>query len=138
MNKEIKRLEWFMSGSLAQKPIKMITADEAFINYSERGIKPDFSKILNPLRFHQLKWAKIWQGRQLQMWEDGNLDGVGLGHWTLLGGEDPNEIMPRNIVDFMKKEMFKGMDKDIIENTYQDILKYWTWWRRLLYKIFKK
>jgi hypothetical protein len=35
----------------------------------------------------------------------------------------------------MKGEMFKGKDSEIIEKCYQDVLKYWTWWRRLLFKL---
>lgn len=30
--------------------------------------------------------------------------------------------IPREVVDFMKKEMFKGIDSEIIEMCYQNIL----------------
>jgi len=133
MNKEIKRLEWFIKNTPAKNPKKMMTADEAFVLFSERGVKPDFSKITNPLRFQQLEWAKKWQGRTLEMWESGILDGT-VPYRTLLGGENPNEILPKEVIDFIKKEMFKGADKEIIERVYKEVLKYWTWWRKLLFK----
>ena len=68
------------------------------------------------------------------MWEEGIIDG-GVPYWTLLGGEDFKEIMPKIIVDFIKKEMFKKQDAEIIEKTYQEVLAYWTWWRRLFFRI---
>jgi hypothetical protein len=130
INKEIERLEYFIPKINIKK---MISADEAFTQYSERGIKPDFSRIENPYRFYQLQEAKRWQGISIhEMWEQGILDGS-VSYWTLLGGESPKEIIPRVIVNFMKKEIFKGKDKDLIEKTYKDILSYWNWWRRLLY-----
>lgn len=129
MNKEIKRLEFFIS---KEKIREMISADEAFVNFSERGKKPDFSKVENPYRFFQLKEAKRWQGITMQTWEDGIIDGS-MPYWVILGGYDPKEILPRDVVDFMKKEMFKGIDKEIIEDCYQKVVKYWTWYRKLFF-----
>ncbi len=77
--------------------------------------------------------GKRWQGIMMEEWEKGILEGS-TPYWVLLGGENPHEILPRYVVDFMKKELFKGTNKDIIENTYRKVLKHWTWWRRLLYK----
>lgn len=129
MNKEIERLEYFIP---TQNIRKMISADDAFANFSERGIEPDFSHVENPLRYFQLLEAKKWQGVHMRMWEEGILDGS-VPYWTILGGENPKEILPRNIVNFMKKEMFEGQDSELIEKCYQTILNYWSWWRRLLF-----
>ncbi len=137
MNKEIKRLEFWIEHTPAKNPCKIITADEAFINFSERGIKPDFSVIDSPLRFRQLQEAKRQQGIQMQMWEDGILEGAGLGYRTILGGEEDEELLPREIVDFMKKEMFKGIDATIIEETYRDILKNKTWFGKIKERLSK-
>jgi len=112
----------------------MITADEAFTLFSERGVKPDFSYIENPYRYFQLLEGKRWQGIHMQMWEDGNLDGT-IPYWVLMGGEDLKEILPRIVVDFMKKEMFKGIDAELIEKVYQDVLNYWNWRRRTQQKL---
>jgi hypothetical protein len=138
LNKEIERIEYFIpkgykGNAYGKKPI---TADEAFVLLSERGIKTPIEDIENPYRYRQLLEGKRWQGITChELWEPGIIDGCGLGYWTLLGGEDPKEIMPRIIVDFMKGEMFKGKDSEIIEKCYQDVLKHWTWWRRLLFKL---
>lgn len=140
MNKEIKRLDWWIDQSqlltkmagLGGTPV--LTADKAFIAYSERGKQPDFKFMLDPLRYHQLNEAKRQQGIMLEEWEKGILENS-FCYWTLLGGEDPKEIMPCFMVDFIKKEMFKGIDKDLIENVYQEVLRYWTWWRRLWFHL---
>lgn len=155
MNKEIERIKYFIPSILKDVEITQ-DDEKIFAEFSERGkhpplierkylevfgqkncfVKPDGKflwdgLVINSVLFNKQKvngWmvlmeAKSWQGIHMQMWEDGVLDGV--GYWCLLGGEDGN-IMPRNIVDFMKKEMFKGIDKDLIEDTYQKILKQWT------------
>ena len=54
------------------------------------------------------------------MFEDGVLDGSMPYYVILGGGEVP---IPRYVVDFMKKAMFKGEDIDLIEKVYQDILQ---------------
>jgi hypothetical protein len=132
MNKEIKRIEYFIPDGNIRK---MISADEAFANFSERGIKPDFSRIENPYRYFQLLEGKRWQGITVhELWEAGVLDGS-VPYRVLLGGENPKEILPRHIVDFIKKEMFRGQDKENIEDCYQKVLAYWTWWRRLWFLI---
>lgn len=123
MNKEIERLEFFVSWPAIQG-MKGKDADKAFVNYSERGIKPELNELQNPIRYKQLCRAKRWQGIQLQMWEDGILDGS-MPYWVILGGLSLKEILPRNIVDFMKKEMFRGIDNEQIEECYQEILKHY-------------
>ncbi len=136
MNKEIKRLEFWINYSPA-KDIKGKDADKAFALFSERGIIPKLEELQNPIRYKQLVEAKRWQGITMQMWEDGILEGS-VPYRTLLGGENPNEILPREIIDFIKKEMFKGIDAETIEKVYQDVLKYWNWWRRLLFYLMNK
>jgi len=132
MSKEIKQLEYFIPKNSVRK---MITADKAFTQFSERGIKPDFSRIENPYRYFQLLEAKRWRGiTSHEMWEQALLDGS-ICYWTLLGGENPNEILPREVVNFIKKELFKGADKETIENVYQRVLNHWTWYKKLLFKL---
>jgi len=131
MNKEIERLEFFIRNSPA-KDFVGEDADKAFIDFSEKGIKTELEELQNPIRYKQLCQAKRWQGITMQMWEDSILDGS-IPYWTLLGGENPKEILPKNIVDFLKKELFKGIDKETIEKCYQEVLAYWNWWRRLFY-----
>lgn len=132
MNKEISRLEYWIFDT---KVKDMITADKAFIMKSERGIEPDFSKIENPYRYHQLVEAKKWEGNHIAMYEEGILEGS-ISYWVLLGGEDYREIPPLAVVNWMSKQLFKGIDKELILSVYKNILNYWTWWRRLWFWFF--
>jgi len=128
MNKEIERIKYFIPKNYDGRPYgKMIvTAEEAFILKSEKGINTPPENIKDPYYYRQLLEGKSWQGIIVhELWEQGILDGS-VPYWCLLGGENPKKIMPRNIVDFMKKEIFKGYDKDLIEKVYQEVLNYWT------------
>ena len=100
-----------------------------FLDLSERGIGKDrgkFSK--NPIIV-----GKTRRGLSMSLWEEGVLE-WNIPYYTLLGGCEEtrkwwnpmrwikgrfyNIPIPRTIVDFMKKEMFRGMDAEIIETTY--------------------
>ena len=90
--------------------------EEEYLLHSEKGIEPLSKQNL-------LIEGKRWRGITIhELWEQGILDGS-VPYFTLLGGENKNEIPPRFVVDFMKKEMFKGADKDLIENLYIEIIK---------------
>lgn len=101
-----------------------------YLALSERGEGKErgkFSK--NPLVIGKTK-----RGMNMGMWEEGILDGS-VPYFTLLGGYagtrkwyNPMRLIrgkyyhipiPRYVVDFMKREMFKGVDADIIEECYQ-------------------
>ena len=43
-------------------------------------------------------------------------------YYTILGGEEGDEPVPRSVVDFMKRTLFKGIDAELIETVYQWIL----------------
>lgn len=151
MNKEVERIKWFIPVGCNGIPYgkKAIKAEEAFILFSERGIKTPLENIEDPYKYRQLLEGKRWQGIHIQMWEDGIMDSCCLGYWTLLGGEDPKEVPPEYVVKFMSTTMFKGHDKDMILRVYEEIIiedlyclniiikqaiERWTWWRRLLFK----
>ena len=88
-----------------------------FLALSERGEgkkEGKFSK--NPIIL-----GKTYRGLTMGMWEEGVLEGI-VPYFTLLGGENQKEIPPRTVVDFMKKEMFKSRDAEVIENCYQEII----------------
>jgi hypothetical protein len=70
----------------------------------------------------------------MEMYEEGILDGS-TPYFVLLGGATKkrkwyqfwkekwiNEPIPRSVVDFMKKEMFKGHDVETIEMAYNIVL----------------
>ncbi len=107
---DIDCIKWFY------EPAKVATPEEEleFLAHSERGkeVKKD----------NRLVEGKRWRGITIhELWEKGVLEGT-VPYFTLLGGEDEKEIPPRYVIDFTKKEMFKGQDADLIENCYQSLL----------------
>lgn len=103
-----------------------------YFEWSERGMHKDKIKLSHFTDgFNALVTAKQWRGRMMQIWEDGVLEGS-VPYVTLL--EDiqtdrrwwqfwrPSQTcVPRCVVDFMKKEMFRGIDAQTIEYIYQKI-----------------
>jgi hypothetical protein len=89
--------------------------------------------------FNALVQGKEWRGVHMGMWEEGVLDGS-VPCITLLGGYALNverkwyqfwkektyfvhNPIPISVVDFMKKEMFKGYDSKLIENVYNSLFE---------------
>jgi len=107
-----------------------------FLELSERGLHKELENYLKMDGFNALIQGKRWRGIHIhELWEKEILSGL-IPYLTILGKENPKYILPRIVVDFIKKEIFKGYDADLIEYCYQEVLKYWTWWRKLLFKIF--
>lgn len=106
---------WFMPSAV--KNAKITDEDiQMFFEYSERGLHKDKvgtwamdKKYQNG--FNALCEGKRWRGVHMRMYEGGVLD-LSMPYSVIL------ENMPRYVVDFIKKEMFKGADADIIENCY--------------------
>jgi len=134
MNKEIERIKKFIP--ITHSSIAITPEDEKmFIEYSSNGLHKDKVSLYDRNGFNALVQGKVWQGRQMAMWEEGILDGS-IPYWTLLGGEDKGEIMSPDIVEFMSKQMFKGADRDIIYDVYKQIKYKWSpWYRKLWTKI---
>ena len=97
---------------------------EEYLSLSERGEGKERGKFSN----NPLVIGKTRRGLTMGMWEEGVLEGT-FPYFTLLGGYENNKKwyqfwksdhkpIPRFVVDFMKKEMFKGIDADIIEECY--------------------
>jgi len=139
-NKQIKNLElikYFIPNNYDGRPYGKfpISAEEAFILKDVYGKETPPENIKDPYELRRLEQGKRWLGIYChEMVEPGILDGS-MPYWVVLGGCSPKEILPRNVVDFMKKELFRGQDDEIIENCYQKVLKHWNWWRRLLFKL---
>ena len=114
--RELKVWEYFIpKGSWQSKTDNEV---KKFFEWSERGYHKDHQS--DNSYFEALKQGKRWAGIHThEIYPDGILDGS-MPYFTILGGEDRN-IMPRYIVDFIKKDMFRGEDKDIIEKCYQSI-----------------
>ncbi len=134
---DIALCEWFYPacvGKYTELDIK------EYLALSERGEDLNGNKIPKTEREdskfskNPLIVAKGRRGLHMAMWEDGIMD-CSVPYFTLLGGYEGvrkwynpmrwlkgrfyHKPIPRFVVDFMKKEMFKGADADIIENCYQ-------------------
>lgn len=116
---ELKVWEYFIPNNVAWEE----KTDEdivKFFEWSEQGKHKTKSPYGDFSYFEALRQGKRWAGIHIhEMWEGGVLEGS-TPYFVLLGGEDTP--MPRHIVDFMKKEIFKGQDAKIIEDCYQLIL----------------
>lgn len=103
-----------------------------FFEWSEQGKHRDRSMVGDLSYFNALREGKSWAGVNWKMYEEGILEGS-MPYFTILGGYDnkkrwwqfwksPHKPIPREIVNQMKKEMFKGQDADLIEKVYQQII----------------
>ncbi len=137
---EIVVWEYFMPTNCKWSPK---TDDEIikFFQWSEQGKHKDiYFKLQQENPYHiGLREGKRWAGIHWQMYEDGVLEGS-MPYFTILGGYDISikrkwwqfwkpkytfyhRPVPREVVNQMKKEMFKGIDSEIIERCYQNILE---------------
>lgn len=113
---DIACIEYFIPNVL--RHIEIHDKDkEMFLEYSERGLHKD--KIVQWPRtdydgFSVLCEGKRWRGIHIRMYEDGVMD-MSMPYSEIL------ESMPRCVVDFLKKEMFQGIDTDIIERYYSTL-----------------
>ncbi len=73
--------------------------------------------------FISLNQGKRWREWHMRTWEESILDGT-IPYHDLLREED-GTLIPYLVVKYMKKSMFKGADKDVIEDLYQS-MKYET------------
>jgi hypothetical protein len=115
--KDLESIIYFIPSQY--KGIKITNKDISdFLEYSDNGKKmregsyDKFRKIENG--FDALVHGKIRRGLHMRMWEEGVLEGS-VPYCSLLFDDE----IPKSVVDFMKKEMFKGIDSDIIEKCYQ-------------------
>lgn len=144
---DLETIEYFIPSVL--KHIKITDEDrKMFLENSERGLHNDkieqaskaiafyketegkVSYVPKYQGFNALIEGKKWRGIHIhELYEQGVLEG-NIGYFTLLGGlcgkkkgnSFEHDPMPRSVVNFLKKEMFQGIDADLIEETYQSIL----------------
>lgn len=119
---DLETVKFFIPKCFKENGIIITDKDiEDFFAYSDRGeLRAEIGDyIMNG--FNALIQGKIWRGIHMDLWEQGVLDGT-TPYSVLLGAEDKTEILPRSVVDFMKKEMFQGIDSDNIDRTYNSIL----------------
>lgn len=130
--KDLETIKYFIPRT--NSSIKITNDDIVkFFEYSEQGLHKQDVNAYKGDGFNTLIQGKRWRGIHMQMYEDGVLDGS-MPYFIILGGYDndkkwwqfwksPHKPMPRAVVDFLKKEMFKGVDADLIEEIYQYICK---------------
>jgi hypothetical protein len=105
--RELRVWEYFIPKSLKAKR----TEDDVikFFEWSERGKhKEDKSPY-----FYALREGKRRAGLNAGMYEDGIIDGS-IPYSVVF----KDKKLPREVVDYLKKEMFKGQDWAIIEEMY--------------------
>ncbi len=92
---------------------------EKFFEWSEQGKHRDVMQIATyktegRTYAHALYWGKKWAGIHVhELYEKGILDGS-MPYCSFI-----NKDVPRPVIEFLKKEIFKGKDSEIIENYYQ-------------------
>src|SRR3990167_10710444 len=115
---ERENLHWFGEGFKKQTSEPTDEAFREYLNFSERG-----TPIKDKLNFYQN--AKMWRGRHVhELWEPSFYaqDGSWPGYVNLLKEEDGAPI-PRNVAEFIAKEIFAGQDRQKIMDVYEQILK---------------
>lgn len=122
-NRDLETILWFVPDKMLElyPPTKKDIIE--FFEYSERGLHKDkfkANKFGDRNGVGTLLQGKRWRGIHIhELYEEGVLDSS-VPYHVLLGGY--GDIMPRVVVDFLKKEMFKGKDADLIESCYQSII----------------
>ncbi len=107
---EIKCLDYFSLAKELYAGNDECNAEEEYFKITQDGK----SKKYKNARLEQLLDAKKWRLRQMDMYEQGIIDGS-VPFSTLLFDED-EKALPNYIINFMAKTMFKGMEKETIIN----------------------
>lgn len=136
--KELTVWEYFIPSSVAWD-VKTDEDIKAFFEWSQQGKHKDALMVHahtpeGRTYFHALAEGKRWAGINMGLFEEGVLDGT-MPYFTILGGNErtaykkwwqfwkpkywfENDPVPREVIDFIKKEMFKGTDSETIEKCY--------------------
>jgi len=113
--REIEVLMYFMP--IASHNISITDNDiKKYFEWSERGLhKEDIKQSHFNDGFNALVNAKQWRGRMIhEVYEPAIEEEIVGGYHTLI-----DATVPRSVIDFMKKEFFKGKHASSIENVYQ-------------------
>ena len=136
---EIKCLDYFAL-EISQYPSiyckleidDFLDVEKEYFDITQDGKK----QIKTNARLEQLLDAKKWRLRNMDMYEQGIRD---IGYFTLLGLEpDLKKIkvkgkwkwketkptpVPKSVIEFIAKTMFKGIDKETIKELYSEEIK---------------
>lgn len=120
--KDIETIMMFIPDT--HKNVEITEKDKAdFQAYSTHGVLPKGKKQTGKLDmnidgFTALIHGKRLRGLHMELWEDGVMEGT-TPYYTLL--QNSQGKIPKSLKEFMKKEMFKGVDSELIENVYTSL-----------------
>lgn len=116
---EKENLEWFCPSLLKQFPPQEGEFDE-YLAHSERG-EPMTGFLRGYETFNVWAQAKRWRGITVhELWEDSFYSRGWPGWYNLLVEEDGTPI-PEHIKNYIKKEIFGGQDKELIDKIYGEL-----------------
>lgn len=133
---DLKTVQYFIPQVMKNIPISEKDI-EMFFDWSERGKHKDLVSPIKMDGFNALIQGKEWRGVHMRMFEEGIMEGsmpymtiltkdvkIKRKWWQLLKPLYRTEARPieKSTVDFMAKEMFKGIDKEVIYNAYSTLL----------------
>lgn len=133
---DLKTVQYFIPQAMKNIPISS-TDVEMFFDWSERGKHKDLVSPMKMDGFNALIQGKEWRGVHMRMFEEGIKEGtmpymtiltkdvkIKRKRWQIWKPLYTTEARPieKPIVDFMAKEMFKGIDKEVIYNAYSTLL----------------
>jgi hypothetical protein len=127
-------------------PIKgvKITVEDIihFLDYSDNGLDKAYYTKYRTKEDKQtgkevLLAGKKYRGVSMGMFEEGLLEGV-TPYYTLLGGENGDQPLPYYVMEFMRKEMFKGIDSEHIKKIWDKISEEKLAQESFIKKFFKK
>ena len=121
--KDIECIQWFIPKWIAYPAPTQQDIDD-FLSYSERGIGRSTTGGIQAAPvdgYTALMEGKRWRGIHIGMYEEGVMSGDVPYHAML--GEGDKELMPRVVVDYLKKELFQGIDAELIERTYLELIE---------------
>ena len=105
--KDIETIKFFIPQAIPQQEKISEKDTEDFLTFSEKGIVPQ----KETEGYQALLQGKRWRGIHIDMYEQGIMDGS-VPYFVLL------EDMPCSVKDFLKREMFKGIDAEVIERAW--------------------
>ncbi len=119
---DIEIARYFIPNAFRHIPITQ-TDEQRFLSASERGTEKwsPYNGVHDG--FGALSLGKSRRGLNMEMYEQGILEGT-MPYWTLLGGEHASEVPPPSVVNFMSRELFKGIDRELILKVYEDVQTY--------------
>lgn len=118
--KDIETIEWFCPKFFTGETIYPCGAIpdplgddpiDVFLDFSDKGIKFIGRRTNDLSKLERLIQGKRYRGVMIGEYEHGVLNGD-VPYSTLLQG------VPESVKDFLKKEMFKGMDAECIESVW--------------------